>query len=743
MEGLRESSSSTTSTPTFHTLRKAQRTAFNRVFAAIYTCAILALLYHHALKLIHYSTTTNLASFFISLSLFISDIFLAFMWGTQQCFRMTPVYRSEFPEQLKQVVNESDFPPLDVFICTADPYKEPPMSVVNTALSVMAYDYPAEKISVYVSDDGGSQLTLFALMEAAKFASHWLPFCRKNDIVERSPDAYFASNHTWCSETEKIKIMYESMKIKVDTVLERGKVDNDYITGEEERRIFIKWINGFTRHDHPAVIQVLLDNSKDKDILGHLMPNLIYVSREKSRTSAHQFKAGALNALLRVSAVMTNAPMILTLDCDMYSNDPQTPLRVLCYLLDPKIRSKLGFIQFPQQYHGLNKNDIYACEHKYLFIINPLGMDGLSGPNYVGTGCFFNRRAFFGGPLTMISPEIPELNPHQVVDKHIQSQPILELAHKVAGCNYENNTSWGYKIGFKYGSLVEDFYTGFRLQCEGWKGIFCNPKRPAFLGDVPISLVDVVNQCKRWTIGLLDVVFSKYNPITFGTRAINPLMGLAYAHYSFWPSWSIPITIYAFIPQLALLNGVNIFPKVSEPMFFLYVFLFLGAYGQHLLDFVLEGGTVQRWWNDQRMWMIRGLSCFLFGSLEFFLKSLGISTLGFNLTSKAVDDEQSKRYEQGAFDFGVPSPMFVPLTMAVIINLASFIRGFIEAFMGSKLEELFVQMFIAGFVVVNSVPIYEAMVMRSDKGRMPIKTTAISIFLAFALYVLFSLTIRN
>jgi hypothetical protein len=50
--------------------------------------------------------------------------------------------------------------------------------------------------------------------------------------------------------------MYESMKIKVDTVLERGKVDNDYITGEEERRIFIKWINGFTRHDHPAVIQV-------------------------------------------------------------------------------------------------------------------------------------------------------------------------------------------------------------------------------------------------------------------------------------------------------------------------------------------------------------------------------------------------------------------------------------------------------------------------------------------------------
>ena len=128
------------------------------------------------------------------------------MWVTRQSFRMNQVYRSEFPEKLKEVVNESDFPALDVFICTADPYKEPPMSVVNTALSVIAYEYPAEKVSVYISDDGGSQMTLFALMEAAKFASHWLPFCRKNNLVDRSPDAYFASNHTPCSETEKIKV---------------------------------------------------------------------------------------------------------------------------------------------------------------------------------------------------------------------------------------------------------------------------------------------------------------------------------------------------------------------------------------------------------------------------------------------------------------------------------------------------------------------------------------------------------
>ena len=119
------------------------------------------------------------------------------------------------------------------------------------------------------------------------------------------------------------------------------------------------------------------------------------------------------------------------------------------------------------------------------------------------------------------------------------------------------------QIGVRYGSLVEDYFTGYQLQCEGWKAIFCNPARAAFYGDAPINLVDVINQTKRWTIGLLEVTFSKYSPITFGIRAMGPIMGLSYAHYSFWPIWSIPITVYAFLPQLALLSGITIFPKVK------------------------------------------------------------------------------------------------------------------------------------------------------------------------------------
>lgn len=78
-------------------------------------------------------------------------------------------------------------------MCTADPTIEPPLMVINTVLSVMAYDYPQHKLSVYLSDDGGSDLTFFALLEASKFAKHWIPYCKKLNVEPRSPAAYFRS----------------------------------------------------------------------------------------------------------------------------------------------------------------------------------------------------------------------------------------------------------------------------------------------------------------------------------------------------------------------------------------------------------------------------------------------------------------------------------------------------------------------------------------------------------------------
>ncbi|KAK8703228.1 hypothetical protein V6N13_021553 [Hibiscus sabdariffa] len=754
--------------PLLYTLTTSRRTVPNRVFAAVYFCAIMALFSRHVQILLHSKT---LVSFSVTLTLFVSDLVLAFLWVSAQSFRVRPVYRKEYPENIEKFLEQSDLLGLDVFICTADPYMEPPTRVVNTALSVMAYEYPTEKLSIYVSDDGGSSLTLFAFMEAAKFAAHWLPFCRKNELATRSPDEYFASNYSRSSETDKIKVMYESMRGRVKNVVETGRIDDEYVTSDQARQAFTQWTTylGFTRQNHPSVIQVLqhnhvpielfefdpnfnrsmsiritmsfflndqvlLDKNKDRDIAGHCLPNLVYVSRQKSPTSPHHFKAGALNVLVRVSAAMTNAPVILTLDCDMYSNDPRTVFRALCYVLDPaEIQNRLAFVQFPQEFHGLNENDIHGSEHKRLFKLNPSGLDGLLGPNYLGTGCFIRRRALLGDPSTPVPPVIKEIRPDHIADNPITAPSVLEFAHQVAGCNYENQTDWGSKIGFRYGSLVEDFFTGFRLQCEGWRSIFCNPERAAFLGNAPINFHDFLGQNKRWQIGLLEVASSRYSPITFGVKAMGLFMGLSYSFYAFFPIASISITTYSFLPQLALLNGLNIFPKVSEPWFLLYTFLFLGAYGQDFLEYtVVSGGTIRRWWSDQRIWMAKGLSCSLFGLSEFLLKSIGIPTQGFNVTSKVVDKEQRKRYEQGLLEFGVPSPMFVTLTMAAIINLCSFIYGLINLVSGKEGD--FMQLVLSALIVMNCLPIYEAMVLRSDKGKMPATTSVTATILALAVY---------
>nr|GFB32919.1 cellulose synthase-like protein G3 [Tanacetum cinerariifolium] len=96
--------------------------------------------------------------------------------------------------------------------------------------------------------------------------------------------------------------MYEKMKIRVESVVDRGSISSEFIENEVQQKAFDKWDSEFTRHDHPAVIQVLLESGQEKDIKGYPMPNLIYVSREKSKAYTHNNKAGALNTLVMISS---------------------------------------------------------------------------------------------------------------------------------------------------------------------------------------------------------------------------------------------------------------------------------------------------------------------------------------------------------------------------------------------------------------------------------------------------------
>lgn len=104
---------------------------------------------------------------------------------------------------------------MDVFICTADPAKEPTVEVMNTVLSCLALDYPAEKLAVYLSDDGGSPVTDYGVKKAGWLAKAWVPFCREYGINSRCPEIYFSS----LADEDRIfrddKFVEEENKIKV------------------------------------------------------------------------------------------------------------------------------------------------------------------------------------------------------------------------------------------------------------------------------------------------------------------------------------------------------------------------------------------------------------------------------------------------------------------------------------------------------------------------------------------------
>ncbi|GJY98944.1 cellulose synthase-like protein D3 [Tanacetum coccineum] len=76
------------------------------------------------------------------------------------------------------------------------------------------------------------------------------------------------------------------------------------------------------------------------------LPMLVYVSREKCPGYDHNKKAGAMNAMVRASAIMSNGPFILNLDCDHYIYNSQAMREGMCFMMD-RGGDRLCYVQFP------------------------------------------------------------------------------------------------------------------------------------------------------------------------------------------------------------------------------------------------------------------------------------------------------------------------------------------------------------------------------------------------------------
>ncbi|XP_058200272.1 cellulose synthase-like protein E1 isoform X2 [Rhododendron vialii] len=413
----------------------------------------------------------------------LAELWFALYWLITQFVRWNPIYRYTFKDRLSQRY-EKVLPKVDLFVCTADHTVEPPLMVVNTVLSVMAYDYPTEKLSVYLSDDGGSELMLYALLEASRFSKYWLPFCKKFKVEPRSPGAYFSTDFKpfnidpiMAEESLTIKELYEDMKKWIDNATKLGQVPEE---ARKEHKVFQEWDLVSSRHDHPTILHIITDGRDPRavDIEGQTLPTLVYLAREKRPQYHHNFKAGALNALLRVSSRISNGQVVLTVDCDMYSNNSGSLRDALCFLMDEEKSQRIAFVQFPQGFDNITKNDVYSGSLRVIMEVELPGTDANGGPLYIGTGSFHRRDILCGKKYKKdYQNDWWTENDKRVKES---AKVLVENCRTLASCSYEENTEWGkevsspwvlpflYVIAAKYAySLGELLWIGGTFQ-EWW-----------------------------------------------------------------------------------------------------------------------------------------------------------------------------------------------------------------------------------------------------------------------------------
>ena len=200
---------------------------------------------------------------------------------------------------------------------------------------------------------------------------------------------------------------------------------------------------------------------------------VVYVSREKSPGREHNKKAGNLNAQLRVSALLSNAPFTINFDCDHYINNSQALRAAMCFMLDAREGDNTGFVQFPQRFENVDPTDRYGNHNRVFFDGAMYALNGLQGPTYLGTGCMFRRVALYGADPPRWQPDgasklvdsarrqfgnsMPFINsvtlaahqerpltpPASLDDERL----VAELAD-VATCVYEDETEWGNGVGW-------------------------------------------------------------------------------------------------------------------------------------------------------------------------------------------------------------------------------------------------------------------------------------------------------
>ncbi|XP_021288828.1 cellulose synthase-like protein D4 isoform X1 [Herrania umbratica] len=716
----------------------------------------------------------------------VCELWFAFSWILDQIPKLCPINRSTDLEVLREKFDmpspsnptgRSDLPGVDLFVSTADPEKEPPLVTANTILSILAADYPVEKVSCYISDDGGALLTFEAMAEAASFADLWVPFCRKHDIEPRNPETYFSlkvdptknkSRSDFVKDRRRMKREYDEFKVRINGLPDSIRRRSEAFNAREEMKMLkhlretgadplekpkvlkATWMADGThwpgtwsvpssehsKGDHAGILQVMLKppshdplmgNSEDKLLdftdIDIRLPMFVYVSREKRPGYDHNKKAGAMNALVRASAILSNGPFILNLDCDHYIYNCKAIREGMCFMMD-RGGEDICYIQFPQRFEGIDPSDRYANHNTVFFDGNMRALDGVQGPVYVGTGCMFRRFALYGfdppnpermtqvkesetqplttsdfdpdldvnllpkrfGNSTLLAESIPiaEFQGRPIADHpaikfgrppgalRIPREPLdaatVAEAVSAISCWYEDKTEWGDRVGWIYGSVTEDVVTGYRMHNRGWRSIYCITKRDAFRGSAPINLTDRLHQVLRWATGSVEIFFSRNNAF-LASRRLKILQRLAYLNVGIYPFTSIFLIVYCFLPALSLISGQFIVKTLNVTFLVYLLIITICLIMLAILEVKWSGIGLEEWWRNEQFWLISGTSSHLAACIQGLLKVMAGIEISFTLTSKSAGEDNDDIYAD-LYLVKWTSLMIPPIVIAMINIIA-------------------------------------------------------------------------
>ncbi len=393
-----------------------------------------------------------------------------------------------------------EWPKVDVFITC---YNEPAHLVEETARAALALDYPAEKLKVYILDDGNSQAmrtmserVCIEDLQTPALQQHSQALQLERDRLVARQSELASSLHTLetLNEADTLAAPYRQLIQKVATLLSPTQ-DN-----------LIQQIS--------TAIAGLKKSIYQQEMALSDLSRCRYIARPKPQGRPHHAKAGNIN--YAVFSGKTTGDFILTLDAD-HIPKPQFLQRVLPYFFDYNLgkgryeSNLIAFVQTPQSFYNLPADDPYG--HGASLFYGPIqqGKDGLNSAFYTGTNAVLRREALVTMGLQNFS---------QIFEEDNSRLSEFELIGGVSST-----------------SITEDMNTAMRLHASGWKSIYHDEILAA--GLAPDDLSSTLKQRLRWAQGTLQVLQTE-----------NPLLkrGL-----SFWQRLQYFQTMYSYFSGFATL----------------------------------------------------------------------------------------------------------------------------------------------------------------------------------------------